>query len=329
MNIIFANTFVANPLVSVVVPSYNRKDTVVQTLESIIKQECCFEYEIIIGDDYSDDGVRELLISYQEKYPQNIKLLFFEKNIGLGANWATCVKHCQGKFITNCDNDDYWHNRYKLQLQVDFLEKNTKYGVVHTDYQIHNRDTGQLEQIIVSDKVLESPLQSSIFSGKYQFCNATMMYRKELIDMHVPLDDYIKYQFTLQDWNTWVILAKYTEFFCMPISTATFGVETESITRPSSYEKVMLRFEKEKVCYRYLCELFPDDLNYNENDYDRYVYSVLLNLAFKRADVKMANQFANLKFSLGDSSFRTYLAKYRFGVYVLLLIKWIRKLKNN
>lgn len=325
MTIICDDTFVTIPLVSVVVPSYNRKDTVVQTLKSIIEQECSFEYEIIIGDDCSSDGVQELLISYQKRYPEKIKLLLFETNIGLGANWATCVKHCHGKYITNCDNDDYWHNNQKLQLQVDFLDKNTKYGVVHTDYQTHNRATGLLEQVIVSDKVLERPLQKSIFKGKYQFCNATMMYRKELIDKYVPLDDYINYQFTLQDWNTWVILAKYTDFFCMPISTATFGVETESITRPSSYEKLIERFEKEKVCYRYLCELFPDDLPYDENVYDRYVNSVLLNLAFKRGDVKKANVFAKQKYSLGDSSFRTCLAQYRLGVYLLLLMKWMRK----
>ncbi|MHB9141575.1 MAG: glycosyltransferase, partial [Paludibacter sp.] len=39
-----------------------------------------------------------------------ITLLFQKQNIGLAANWASCVKLSHGKYLANCDNDDYWHN---------------------------------------------------------------------------------------------------------------------------------------------------------------------------------------------------------------------------
>jgi len=79
------------PLVSVIIPSYNRKATVGQTMDSILSQKCNFDFEIVIGDDCSTDGVRELLLEYQKNHPDIFKLIFHETNVGLAANWASCV----------------------------------------------------------------------------------------------------------------------------------------------------------------------------------------------------------------------------------------------
>ncbi len=303
-----------NIVVSVIVPSYNRMDIVSQTIDSILSQKCNFRYEIIIGDDCSTDGVRDILIAYKEKYPEIIQLLFHEKNIGLAANWATCLKSCKGKYIANCDNDDYWHNPEKLKLQVDFLELNSEYGVVHSDYRTHNRDTGDIQEVVVSTDRYSDDLQLDIFTGKFKFCNATMMYRKKLIDKYLPLDDYIRYQFTLQDWNTWMILSAYTKFYCLPVSTATFGVETESITRPKTYEQIIKRFDKEQECYRYVCSLFSDKLDYKEQVYLDYKFHVLLNLAYKERCFPKAKEYASqIK---ENSSLKIVCARH----YVLFLL---------
>jgi glucosyltransferase len=283
---------VTTPLVSVIVPSYNRIETIESTLKSILNQKCSFEFEIIVGDDCSTDNVRDLLINYQENYPNKFLLLFHDVNIGLGSNWATCVKYCRGKYIANCDNDDYWHNNKKLQLQVDFMENNSEYGMCHTDYRIHNRITERIEHVKISNIIYKEPsLQKSVFNGEFKCCNATVLYRTEILKRYLNLDDYVKYQFTLQDWNTWMILAKYTNFYCIPESTATFGVETESITRPRSFEKLSIRLSKERECYKYICEKFPKDFPYNSTDYDQYIYSVNLNLAIQLQDFDKAKEY--------------------------------------
>lgn len=288
------DSLVQNPVVSVIIPSYNRIDTIEATLKSILNQKCNFDFEIIIGDDCSTDNVRDILINYQEKYPKIILLLFQSKNIGLGANWATCVKHSKGKYIANCDNDDYWHNIEKLQLQVDFMENHLEYGMCHTDYRIHNRVTEKISNIKISNIIYKEPsLQKSVFNGEFKCCNASVLYRKEVIDKNINLDDYIKYQFTLQDWNTWMILAKFTNFYCLPISTSTFGVETESITRPKSFEKLEQRFKLERECYIYICNLFHDEFPYKEEEYDEYVNSVFLNLAVSNQNFGKAKEYGS------------------------------------
>jgi glycosyltransferase involved in cell wall biosynthesis len=288
-----------NPLVSVVIPSYNRADSVGETIESIIFQQCNFDFEIIIGDDCSKDNTREVLLNYQQQFPGQIKLIFHEQNIGLGANWATCVKECLGKYICNCDNDDYWHNPNKLQLQVDFMESHPSENVVITNHRCHHRDTGVInEEKAWIDRSM--PLQQAFFHGHERFCNATVMYRKDFLFNHVNLDDYIKHQFTLQDWNTWMILSAYTDFYIMPISTATFGMETESITRPKTYESIINRFTKEKECYKYVCDLFPIECPFDENGWNSYVNRLLLSLAYKKYDFKSAKIFGSLLLSTNN-----------------------------
>jgi len=327
--IIQSEELIEYPIVSVVIPSYNRADTVGQTIDSILNQRCNFAFEIVIGDDCSTDRARDVLQEYQKQYPTKIKLLFHNSNLGLGANWAICVQHCRGKYLANCDNDDYWHNPEKLQLQVSFLESHPEYGVVHSNYRNHNRSTNVITEMIVNNYVFEKPLIKSIFAGKFQFCNATMMYRMELVKSKVNLDDYIKYQFSLQDWNTWIILSKYTDFYCLPISTATFGVETESITRPDNYEKVETRFSKEKQMYKYVCNLFPEDLSYNEKKYDIYVNGILLSLAYKKWDYKSAFKYGSTLLLLGSKGFKTKCSNNRMAFYLFCFLQKLKSLITN
>ena len=191
MNIIKASNFINNSLISVIISSYNRHNIVSEAIDSILNQICNVNFEIIIGDDSSNNDTRNILLEYQKIYPHKIKLIFHEKNIGLAANWATCVKQCNGKYVANCDNDDYWHNPNKLQLQFDFMEANYEYGLVHTDYRKHDRVSGKItDEKAANSVILNEPLQQAVMNGSFKCCNATVMYRKEVIDKYINLDDY-------------------------------------------------------------------------------------------------------------------------------------------
>lgn len=314
---------VESPLTSIIIPSYNRANTVGKTIESIINQKCNFDFEIIIGDDCSTDNAREILLQYQEKYPQYIVLLFHETNIGLGANWAICAMHCRGKYLANCDNDDFWHNQNKLQLQVDFLTAHPEYGVVHSNYRELDRENGRMSEVVFSDFIQKKPIQKSFFEGKFKVCNATVMYKKELIDKYVNLNDFIEHQFTLQDWTVWVIVSRYTDFLCLPISTATVVVDNESITRPKDYKAIELRFQKEKECCKYLANQFHNDLVYDEKKYSEYIFSVLLNLAFIQMDYLNAKKFGK---KVGTKSWKVFCTQNRFLFYMFALCKKVRRM---
>ena len=76
----------SQPWISVIIPSYNRANTVGETIESILAQKEDADIEIVIGDDCSTDNVREVLENYRQKYQDIIRLFLREQNMGLGTN---------------------------------------------------------------------------------------------------------------------------------------------------------------------------------------------------------------------------------------------------
>lgn len=306
-------------LISVVIPSYNRANTVGYTIDSIIAQKVNAKIEIVIGDDCSTDNAREVLLQYKEKYPDIIRLFFWEKNLGLGANWASCIKECKGKYICNCDNDDYWHNLDKLQLQLDHMESHPDCNVLITNHRCHNRDTGVItEEVAKIDRTI--PLQNAMWGGS-SFCNATIMYRADFMKAHLDLDEFIRRRLSLQDWPAWVILAAYTDFDILPVSTATFGIETVSITRPDTYERLERRYAGDAKVYQYLCELFPNVFPFDKAGWDSYANLQLMALAYRKKDFINAKKYGKLS---GGKSLKTICSQCRVLFYTYIACSTLR-----
>ena len=117
-------------VVSVWMTTYNHEQYIGQAIDSIISQKTDYKYEIVIGDDCSSDETRTILLSYKEEYPDIIRLLFNEKNLGITANVYNVKCNCRGKYIVNLSGDDYWIDDRKIQKQVDFLELHKDYVAV-------------------------------------------------------------------------------------------------------------------------------------------------------------------------------------------------------
>ncbi|MBP1641184.1 MAG: putative biosynthesis related glycosyltransferase [Bacteroidetes bacterium] len=102
-----------NDLVSILIPVYNRKHIVGETIESAINQT--YEHiEIIISDNCSTDGTWEVLLKYAE-IDNRIKLFRNDENIGPVRNWKKCLDQATGKYVKILWSDD-WMNH-------DFIEK--------------------------------------------------------------------------------------------------------------------------------------------------------------------------------------------------------------
>ena len=293
-------------LISVVIPSYNRADTVGQTIESILAQKVDADIEIVIGDDCSTDNAREVLLKYREQHPDTIRLLFHEQNMGLGANWAQCVKDCRGEFICNCDNDDYWHNPNKLQLQLDYMRAHPECNILITNHRTHNRSTGEIREC--KAEIDHGDIQQSMWGGAH-FCNATIMYRADFMKAHLDLDEFIKRRLSLQDWPAWVILTAYTDIDVLPESTATWCQETVSITRPDSVGRYAKRLAGDKEVCRYLGELFPEKFPYTDEMWDDYANERLMSKAFDVDDFESAKTYGRLY--SGEDSFKRLCTKNR------------------
>lgn len=308
-------------LISTIIPSYNRADTVGQTIESILAQVVDADMEIVIGDDCSTDNAREVLEQYRQKYPDIIRLFLREQNMGLGANWAQCVKDCRGEFICNCDNDDYWHNPNKLQLQLDYMHAHPECNILITNHRTHNRSTGEIRECKAD--IDHTDIQMNMWGGGH-FCNATIMYRADFMKAHLDLDEFIKRRLSLQDWPAWVILTAYSDIDVLPESTATFGIETVSITRPDSVEKLAKRYIGDKEVCRYLGELFPEKFPFTDEMWDNYAAGRLCAKAFDVDDFESAKRYG--KECIGLSPLKRFCSQHKV---LFELFRWLKRIKKS
>lgn len=130
-------------LVSIWITAYNHENYISQALDSVLMQKTSFDYEIVVGEDCSKDRTREIVLSYQEKYPAKIKLFLPEKNLGMKAMFEQTYKMCTGKYQAWLDGDDYWTDPFKLQKQIDLMEADKDIVMTFHRCEILNLKTGK------------------------------------------------------------------------------------------------------------------------------------------------------------------------------------------
>jgi hypothetical protein len=110
------------PMVSVAMRTFQHAHFVAQAIESVLIQEAPFEVEIVIGEDCSEDGTREIVERYADRFPDRIRALLPPENLGHGEILRQVLEATRGRYVAYLDGDDYWTSPRKLQRQVECLE---------------------------------------------------------------------------------------------------------------------------------------------------------------------------------------------------------------
>ena len=114
--------------VSVCMVTYNHADFIGKAIESVLTQNTeDFTIELVIGEDNSKDATRQICVDFKKKYPNKVKLLLHESNLGPVPNFVETLSQCDGDFIALCEGDDMWSDENKLRKQVAFLNENSDY----------------------------------------------------------------------------------------------------------------------------------------------------------------------------------------------------------
>lgn len=111
------------PLVSVILIAYNQRRYIRQAIESVLAQETSFSYELLIGDDASDDGTSGIVAEYAQAYPDRIRAFIRPENLGAARNAVLLLQQARGEFIASLEGDDYWIDPQKLEKQAAFLRE--------------------------------------------------------------------------------------------------------------------------------------------------------------------------------------------------------------
>ena len=116
-------------LVSVVMPAYNCEATILESINSVIRQTYS-KFELIIVDDGSKDNTYKVLKRFKD-FP-NIIIIRSKINYGISITRNIAISKARGQYIAFLDSDDTWHED-KLKIQVNLM-KNNNYFCCHSTY---------------------------------------------------------------------------------------------------------------------------------------------------------------------------------------------------
>jgi glycosyltransferase involved in cell wall biosynthesis len=174
--------------VSVCVITYNHGELLRECLQSIVEQKTDFNYEIIVGDDCSTDGItRTILKEFADSYPKKIVPLLHSKNQGGRGtqNWLNVMRQAKGEYLAHIDGDDRMLP-LKLQKQAHFLDIHQDCSVVAHDLRTFDHSTNKavsknFEGNLLPQKVdLDYLLINRCFFGH----SSKMFRRTSMITLH-------------------------------------------------------------------------------------------------------------------------------------------------
>jgi len=136
---------------SVCVITYNHAAFIRQALDSVLMQQTNFEFEILIGEDDSNDGTRAIVEEYAARHPERIHAFYRNRKENLiingratgRRNFVQTLAEARGQYIALLEGDDYWIDPTKLQKQVDCLDANPDCAICFHDVTVLNQVTGE------------------------------------------------------------------------------------------------------------------------------------------------------------------------------------------
>lgn len=122
------------PKVCVGVFSFNHAKYIRQALDSVLAQQTDFNFEIVVHDDCSTDGTREIVAQYAAAHPDRLRAVLQDKNqFSQGRRVVLLLMAAMaGEYYALLDGDDFWSDPRKLQVQADFLDANPACALCQT-----------------------------------------------------------------------------------------------------------------------------------------------------------------------------------------------------
>lgn len=194
-----------NPLVSVVISTYNWKEKrFSQTLDSVVNQSYK-NIEIIIVNDASTNNIENLILKYCKQY-SNIFYLKNEQNSERSYSRNRWIFESKWKYIAFIDDDDIRVDKDKIKKQVEFFEKNKEYVLCGTSLIDIDDKNNQINKNIA--KTWNIALKNSILQSN-QFMLSSVMIKKDVLCFSWLFNsDYNKaedYELFLRIWRYWKI----------------------------------------------------------------------------------------------------------------------------
>jgi len=196
-----------SPLVSVIIPTYNRAHLLGRSIQSVLEQTYR-NIEVIVVDDASTDDTQEILGSIKDN---RVRYIRHNRNRGQAAARNTGIRASIGKYIAFQDSDDQWLPE-KLMKQITFFEKTSAaLGVVYTGFwRVRNGEKTYIPSKKIKEK--EGNINKQILRGNFIGTPVTVI-KKEYLKKTGLFDETLP---CLEDWEFFIRLSEHCEFKYVP-----------------------------------------------------------------------------------------------------------------
>lgn len=188
---------------SVLIVAYNQAPFIEQAVRSALMQETAFDYQIVVADDCSTDGTRQIVEHLAERHPDRLRLVAHETHVDVQQNLLDGYASCDGQYLALLDGDDYWISPYKLQRQVNFLDRHAECAIsFHNILTVY--DDGSPEALACSADRKE-------FSGVEDLLIANFIPTSSVVYRHGLIREFPQWSRTLMTWD-WALHLFHAQF---------------------------------------------------------------------------------------------------------------------
>ncbi|MFH1230501.1 MAG: glycosyltransferase family A protein, partial [Planctomycetota bacterium] len=212
------------PLISIIIPAYNRGHLLKRTIESVLTQTF-HDFELIIVDDGSTDDTKEVVGNLQKR-DSRIKYIW-QKNSGAPARPKnTGIKNSKGEFIAFLDDDDEWLSQ-KLEKQIQLFRNSQKrnLGFIGCNAFIVNGKNNKTQEYI-------TPRYKNIFrkllESDFIWSSSSIIIKRKVFDDIGLFDERLK---MADDWDMWIRIARKYDFDFVPEPLLKYFWHEENFTK--------------------------------------------------------------------------------------------------
>ena len=198
--------------VSVVVVTFNHAAYIDTALRSVYEQATDFDFEILISEDASTDGTREIVQGWQERFPDKIRLILSPANVRSNQVVARAFAAARGDYIALLDGDDYWTSPDKLNRQVAMLDANPNLSLCFTNAEIVG-DSGVPAGTSWTSPTLKPRLTLADLWGGNPFATCGSLFRRSSV---AQIPAWYDGFFPVTDWPLYILFAEQGDIAYLP-----------------------------------------------------------------------------------------------------------------
>ena len=233
------------PLVSVVVPTYNRPEMLLEALKSILNQSYR-NFEIIVVNDGGKD-VSSVIAPYEGM--GKITYIELDENKGPAATRNCGLQKARGKYVAYLDDDDIYLHKH-IETLVSALET-TSYQVAYTDaYAVTQESFGGQYRTVKTDVPFSEDFSRESLLVHNYIPILTLMHKKQLLQSIGVFDERLR---ILEDWEFFIRLSKTGDFYHIPERTCKF------YTRVGDSSHVNSSLTRQMKAFVYIYDKHPAD----------------------------------------------------------------------